>query len=154
MRAHARAVREVLAAVTLTDVWTETGSIAFSANFVGFNTLLCGYQEYIALADLQQFLRDHASYKPVLGVTVFDQGPGDIAVFAALYEIICKLNYVLLVGRFYGTQEELGTLCILTTLTEKLCSPNGGLSRLSPGSGCPLRAGTGHGRPGRAPGWC
>jgi hypothetical protein len=35
-----------------------------------------------------------------------------------------------------------------------LCSPNGGLSRLSPGSGCPLRAGTGHGRPGRAPGWC
>jgi hypothetical protein len=36
----------------------------------------------------------------------------------------------------------------------KLCSPNGGLSRLSPGSGCPLRAGTGHGRPGRAPGWC
>ena len=53
MRAHARAVREVLAAVTLTDVWTETGSIAFSANFVGFNTLLCGYQEYIALADPQ-----------------------------------------------------------------------------------------------------
>jgi hypothetical protein len=40
------------------------------------------------------------------------------------------------------------------SLLQKLCSPNGGLSRLSPGSGCPLRAGMGHGRPGRAPGWC
>jgi hypothetical protein len=30
--------------------------------------------------------------------------------------------------------------------------PNGELNLLSPGSGCPLQAGTGHGRPGRAPG--
>ncbi len=36
----------------------------------------------------------------------------------------------------------------------KLCSPNEGLNRLSPGSGCPTMAGTGHGWPGRAPGWC
>jgi hypothetical protein len=39
-------------------------------------------------------------------------------------------------------------------IAEVYCSPNGGLSSLSPGSGCPLRAGTGHGWPGRALGWC
>ena len=32
--------------------------------------------------------------------------------------------------------------------------PNAELNLLSPGSGCPLQAGTGHGRPGRAPGRC
>ncbi len=32
--------------------------------------------------------------------------------------------------------------------------PNAGLNLLRPDSGCPLRAGTGHGRPGRAPGRC
>jgi hypothetical protein len=31
---------------------------------------------------------------------------------------------------------------------------NGELNLLWPGSGCPLQAGTGHGRPGRAPGRC
>ena len=37
---------------------------------------------------------------------------------------------------------------------KKTLFPNGGLSCLSPDSGCQLRAGTGHGRPGRDPGWC
>ena len=32
--------------------------------------------------------------------------------------------------------------------------PNAGLNPLRPDSGCPLRAGTWHGRPGRAPGRC
>ena len=32
--------------------------------------------------------------------------------------------------------------------------PNAELNLLSPGSGCPLQAGTGHGLPGRAPGRC
>ena len=32
--------------------------------------------------------------------------------------------------------------------------PNAELNLLSQGSGCPLQAGTGHGRPGRAPGRC
>jgi len=35
-----------------------------------------------------------------------------------------------------------------------LRNPNAELKLLSPGSGCPLQAGTGHGRPGRAPGRC
>jgi len=36
---------------------------------------------------------------------------------------------------------------------KKFCS-EAGLNLLRPDSGCPLRAGTGHGRPGRAPGRC
>ncbi len=38
--------------------------------------------------------------------------------------------------------------------TEKFAVPNAGLNLLRPDSGCPLRAGTGHGLPGRAPGRC
>jgi hypothetical protein len=36
----------------------------------------------------------------------------------------------------------------------KTLFPNAELNLLSPGSGCPLQAGTGHGLPGRAPGRC
>jgi hypothetical protein len=43
---------------------------------------------------------------PVLDVPPFAQGPDNIAVFATIYEIICKLTHMLLVGLFYGTQEE------------------------------------------------
>jgi hypothetical protein len=41
-----------------------------------------------------------------------------------------------------------------TSSRAKILFPNGELNLLSPGSGCPLQAGTGHGRPGRAPGRC
>ena len=37
---------------------------------------------------------------------------------------------------------------------KKISVPNAGLNPLRPDSGCPLRAGTRHGRPGRAPGRC
>ena len=57
------------------------------------------------------FIGDRKTYWPVLGVPPFDQGPGDIAMFAAIYEIIHKLNHMLLVCSYYGTQEDLGTLC-------------------------------------------
>ncbi len=40
------------------------------------------------------------------------------------------------------------------TLAEKTLFPNAELNLLSPGSGCPLQTGTGHGWPGRAPGRC
>ena len=39
-------------------------------------------------------------------------------------------------------------------MPKKTLFPNAELNLLSPGSGCPLQAGTGHGRPGRAPGRC
>ena len=39
-------------------------------------------------------------------------------------------------------------------LARKNSVPNAGLNPLRPDSLCPLRAGTGHGRPGRAPGRC
>ena len=95
--------------------------MAAAANFGGFNTLMRGYQDYLAMADAQTrttFTRDCLTYKPVLGVPPFAQGPGYIAVFAAIYEILRKLNHMHLVGRFYGTQEELvGTSCILNAFT-------------------------------------
>ena len=53
----------------------------------------------------------------MLGVLPFAQGPDDIAVFATIYEFIHKLNHIILVGSFYGIQEELGTSCILNTFT-------------------------------------
>jgi hypothetical protein len=39
-------------------------------------------------------------------------------------------------------------------LLRKILFRNGELTLLLPGSGCPLQAGTGHGRPGRTPGRC
>jgi hypothetical protein len=53
-----------------------------------------------------------------MGVQPFAQGQGDIAVFASIYEIILKFNHMLLVCQYYGTQEDLGTLCILRAFTE------------------------------------
>jgi hypothetical protein len=56
--------------------------------------------EYIALdAALRvTFCKERAAFTPVLGVLPFDQGPGNIAVFTAIYEVIRKLNHILLVG--------------------------------------------------------
>jgi hypothetical protein len=64
------------------------GSMAVAVPFAGFDTLMRRYQEYRALEDPQPFLRDRASYKPVLGIQAFTQGQGDIAVFATIYEIM------------------------------------------------------------------
>jgi hypothetical protein len=90
-----------------------------AAIFGGFDMIMRAYQEYLAMdaPGLSVFLRDSLAYKPVLGAPLFDQGPGDIASFAAIYEIIHKLNQLLLIGRFFGTQEELGTSCILNAFT-------------------------------------
>ena len=44
--------------------------------------------------------------------------------------------------------------CARASHCRKTLFPNAELNLLSPGSGCPLQAGTGHGRPGRAPGRC
>jgi len=43
---------------------------------------------------------------------------------------------------------------VIGTDVAKNSVPNAGLNPLRPDSGCPLRAGTWHGRPGRAPGRC
>jgi hypothetical protein len=112
-------VREVLEAATLTVVGSAAVDMTATANFVGFNTLIRAYQDYLAM-DAQArvtSIRDSLSYKPVLGARPFAQGPGDIAVFYTIYEIIHKLNHKLLIGRFFCTQEELGTSCILNSFT-------------------------------------
>ena len=49
---------------------------------------------------------------------------------------------------------DVGTGRELKKLQGKTLFPYAELNLLSPGSGCPLQAGTGHGRPGRAPGRC
>ena len=46
------------------------------------------------------------------------------------------------------------SVAIFRASVKKTLFPNAELNLLSPGSGCPLQAGTGHGRPGRAPGRC
>ena len=42
----------------------------------------------------------------------------DMAVFAAIYELICKLAHMLLVGLYFGPQEDLGTMGILSAFTK------------------------------------
>jgi hypothetical protein len=93
--------------------------MAAAANFAGFDMLLITYQEYYTLEEesLLEFLGQRRTYLPVLGVPPVGQGPGDMAAFAAIYEIICKLNHMLLVGRYFGPQEDLGTVCILNAFT-------------------------------------
>ncbi len=39
-------------------------------------------------------------------------------MFAIIYEIIRKLNHMLLVCSYHGRQEDLGTACILSAFTE------------------------------------
>ena len=83
--------------------------------------LMRGYQDCRDLEDEATsvaFIGDRKTYLPVLGVPPFDQGPGDIAMFAAIYEIIHKLNHMLLVGSYHCPQEDLGTACILSAFTE------------------------------------
>jgi hypothetical protein len=65
-----------------------------------------------------EFLGKQRTYRPVLRVPPFGQGPGDMAAFAAIYEIICNLNHMLMVGSYFGPQEDLGTVCILDAFTE------------------------------------
>ena len=57
-----------------------------------------------------EFLGERRTYRPVLGVPPFGQGPGDVAAFATIYEIIRKHNHMLLVSHYFGPQEDLGTV--------------------------------------------
>jgi hypothetical protein len=41
-----------------------------------------------------------------------------MTVFVAFYEIILKINHMLLVGSYFCPQEDLGTMCILSAFTE------------------------------------
>ena len=86
----------------------------------GFAQLNEGYTHFIGLGEAEQraHLQERKSYKPVLGVASFSLGPGDIATFAAIYEIVRKIAYILLVGRFFGTQEDLGLSFILSAFLE------------------------------------
>ena len=61
----------------------------------------------------EEFLKARRSFKPNMGIPLFVQGPGTIDSFAAVYEVVLKLAGLLSAGRFFGTQEDLGVVCIL-----------------------------------------
>jgi hypothetical protein len=83
--ACARAVREALAAATLAG-----GDVTYRAMTLGAGAA---------------FTKDRTTYRPLLGVSPFGQGPSDMAAFAAIYEIFRNLTHMLLVGRYFGPQE-------------------------------------------------
>ena len=87
----------------------------------GFERLTQEYQECLALADVEDqlvFLDTRKSYRPVLGVSPFGQGLGDMAVFATMHEMTRKLAHMLLVGHYYGPEEDLGISFILSAFTK------------------------------------
>ncbi len=73
-----------------------------------------------------------------------------VLVSAFLYPRTMRQPY----SYFKGSVVSLTEYTVKTKYTLKTLFPNAELNLLSPGSGCPLQAGTGHGRPGRAPGLC
>jgi hypothetical protein len=129
-RERAHAVREALSAAALSDGGPTVGGIAVGgpaagsmvaeANFAGFDMLLRTYLDYHDLEEQASlaFLGERRTCRPVLGILPFCQGPDDMAAFPAIYEIIRKINHMLLVGRYFGPQEDLGTVCILSAFTE------------------------------------
>ena len=90
------------------------------ATLLDLAQLIEAYTQFTGLeaAEQRSHLQERKSYKPVMGVVPFSQGPGDITTFATMYEVVRKLAYILVVGRFFGTQEDLGLSCILSTFTE------------------------------------
>jgi hypothetical protein len=115
-RLRARAVREALAAATLADAGPAADGIAgvgpaadcmaTPANFVGFDTLAQGYQDYRSLPDA------------AARWAFLDARTGRHCGVAVMYEMIRKFNHMFMVGRCYDTQEDLGTSCILIVFTE------------------------------------
>jgi hypothetical protein len=81
----------------------------------GFSQLQEGFLAFVALdAEARaQYLAERRSWKPQSSPLPFSLAPSNITVFAQVYEIIRKLNATLLIGRFFGAQEELGNACIL-----------------------------------------
>jgi hypothetical protein len=88
------------------------GGMSAAANFAGFAELLHAHLNHHAMPadEGTAFIVDSRTYLPVLGVSPFGQGPGDMAAFIAIYEIIRKINRILLVGCYCGPQEDLGTM--------------------------------------------
>jgi hypothetical protein len=91
-------VRAVLAAVTLADGEPAAGIMAAAVNIAGFEKLLRAHGTYHAmtLEESTKFTRDRTTYRPVLGVSPFGQGPGDMAAFDAIEHYDrCLLTLVL-----------------------------------------------------------
>jgi hypothetical protein len=114
-------VRAVKGGITVSE--STAGSMSAVANLAGFAMLLDAYLGYYSLDESSrvEFLGEHRTYMPVLGVPPLGQGPGDMAAFATIYEIIRKFNHMILVCRYFelfGPQEDLDTLCILNTQLE------------------------------------
>ena len=53
------------------------------------------------------FLRERVGFKPTLAET-FKEGPGDLGVFARLFDVVLRVATTCMVGRLYGPSEDLG----------------------------------------------
>ena len=75
-----------------------------------FDALLQAYLDHNALvndAARAAFLRDRVGFKPTLAET-FKEGPGDLEVFARLFDAVLRVATTCMVGRLYGPSEDLG----------------------------------------------
>ncbi len=75
-----------------------------------FDALLQAYLDYGALANdaaRAAFLRERVGFKPTLAET-FKEGPGDLGVFARLFDAALRVATTCMVGRLYGPSEDLG----------------------------------------------
>ena len=68
------------------------------------------YLDYNALANdaaRVAFLRERVGFKPTQAET-FKEGPGDLGVFARLFDVVLRVATTCMVGRLYGPSEDLG----------------------------------------------
>jgi hypothetical protein len=74
------------------------------------DALLQAYLDYNALANdaaRVAFLRERVGFKPTQAET-FKEGPGDLGVFARLFDAVLRVATTCMVGRLYGPSEDLG----------------------------------------------
>jgi hypothetical protein len=84
----------------------------------GFQQLHEAYISYMAMSeeDSERYLSVRRSWKPQ-AASPCGLAPNDIAAFASVYEIIRKLAATLMIGRFFGPQEDLGVELISRAFT-------------------------------------
>ena len=90
------------------------------ADLPGLDPLAAAYAHFAALEATAQkdYLADRKNFKPPPGMPPFPHGPGAIEIFALVYEVVRKLAHTLLVGRFFGPQEDLGVSYVLSAFTD------------------------------------
>jgi hypothetical protein len=86
----------------------------------GLDPLAADYTQCTALGENEkkEFLKERRNFKPMLGIPPLAQDTRNIETFVIVYEVVRKLTHILLVGRFFGAQEDLGISCVLSSFTD------------------------------------